>query len=117
MCSPSACDAGGIVADSQIIPSTQQRRSSVEFNPLLTEREGSSFPVLTPSQPRSLAGLCSAGYLLVPSCFGHAIRESILPEMLSDFPPALHVELSTRIISVLWCFSKATFGPSTPQDV
>lgn len=53
----------------------------------------------------------------MPSCFGHAIRESILPEMLSDFPPALHVELSTQIISVLRCFSKATFCPSTPRDV
>lgn len=53
----------------------------------------------------------------MPSCFGHAIRESILPEMLSDLPPAPHVELSTRITNVLWCFSKATFGPSTPWDV
>lgn len=53
----------------------------------------------------------------MPSCFGNASRESILPEMLSDLPPAPHVELSTHITNVLQCFSRATFGPSTPWDV
>lgn len=105
------------MADSQTISSTGQRgETEPGLTPCLLKEKAVLSPVLTPSQPKSLAGLCSAGYLLMPCCFGHVIRESILPDM-SDLPPAPHVELSTCIINVLRCFSKTPLGPSTPWDV